>query len=323
MGRKRHQDRHLPRYVYLRRGAYYFQNPKTRQWEPLGRDLAVALLAYAGKVAEHKELRTIADVISRYRGEVLTKKRPTTQKNEGAQLDRLERVFGHMPAGSLTAQDVYRYSDARRAYPVAARHEVALLRHVMSKAVRWGAIGSSAIADVKLDKPESKPKRYVSDSEFDAVFAVAPPPIRCAMTLALLTGLRRGDILNLTRDNVTPDGLLVQTSKTSAGLVFEWTPELRQAVEECKRLRPMVPGHYLVRTRQGKPYSAAGFSAIWKRAVARAGQAYTFHDLRRKSASDAASVGEAQARLGHTSEAVTKRFYIAKPQRVQPLKTQK
>lgn len=321
MGRQRKNAKHLPRYVYQRRGAYYFQNPETRQWEPLGRDLAQALAQYANRVNVPEKLDTVADVIARYRREVLTGKRPTTQKNEGAQLDRLERVFGGMRPSTLTAQDVYKYADARRSVPVAARHEVALLRHVMAKALRWGVIAANPVAAVELDKPPAKPKRYVSDDEFYAVWEVAPPPIRCAMTLALLTGLRRGDILALTRDNLTDDGLLVQTSKTDAGLLFEWTPELRQAVEDCKRLRPQLPGHYLVRTGKGRPYSAAGFSAIWKRAVARAGQAYTFHDLRRKSASDAPTLAEAQARLGHTSEAVTKRFYMAKPARVSPLKS--
>lgn len=330
MARHRQTDKHLPSRMYLKHGGYYFQNPTTRRWEPLGRDLGEALAAYGKKVGGQWQGRTLGDVIDRYRVEVLPLKRAaTTRESEARQLDRLKAVFGDVHPDAISTKDCYRYADVRRGkdgQPVlsAARHEIALLGHIFSKAIKWGLTSQNPVrAMEKATRPRRQ--RYVTDEEFLAVRARAPERIQIAMDLALLTGLRRGDILALTRANLTDEGIVVTTSKTGAGLILEWTPELRAVVERAKRLKPQVPGTYLLRTRAGRPYSAQGFSAIWKRAVTRAvekdGIAHlTFHDLRRKSASDSATVQEAQARLGHSSEAVTRRFYIEKPVKVRPLR---
>lgn len=328
MGRRRKTDRHLPARMYLKHGRYYFQSPTTRAWEPLGADLAEALAEYGRKVGGLWSGRTLGDVIDRYRVEVLPLKRAaTTRQLEGAQLGRLRAVFGDMLPDGVTAQHCYQYMDRRRdkegrPTPSAGRHEIALLGHVFAKAIRWGVATANPVRTLeRLAKPQRK--RYVTDEEYLTVWQLATERMRVAMDLALLTGLRRGDVLALTRAALTDDGIVVVTSKTGAGLLIEWTAELREVIERAKRLKPQVPGTYLVRTRAGRRYSAAGFAANWKRTMAKAVAAglapYTFHDLRRKSASDSSSVQEAQERLGHADEATTRRFYVAKPVRVRPL----
>jgi integrase len=47
---------------------------------------------------------------------------------------------------------------------------------------------------------------------------------------------------------------------------------------------------------------------------------FTFQDIRRKSSDDSANEHEAQARLGHTNVATTRRHYRTKPNRVRPLR---
>ena len=144
------------------------------------------------------------------------------------------------------------------------------------------------------------------------------------MDLALLTGLRRGDLLSLKWDQVRTDGIEVRTGKTGAGLLIEVTAELEAVLTRARKLVPQVPRRYVLRTRTGRGYTVEGFSAIWQRLmtkhVAAGGDRFTFHDLRRKSASDSESVKAAQERLGHADEATTRRFYIAKPIRVRPLR---
>lgn len=316
--------------MYLKHGAYYFANPATSSWEPLGKDLGAALAAYAMRIGGVWSGRTLGDVIDRYRAEVLPLKRAaTTRTFETRQLGLLRGVFGDMLPDSVTAQHCYRYMDGRRGktgkpVPSAARHEIKLLGHVFTKAIRWGVATINPVRTLEHDV-KARMKRYVTNEEFAAVWDRSTERMRVAMDLALLTGLRRGDLLALTRACLTDDGIAVQTSKTGAGLLILWTTALREAVERAKRLKPQVPGTYLLRTREGHPYSAAGFAANWKRTMAKAvAQAeiepFTFHDLRRKSASDSESVTEAQARLGHSSEAVTRQFYMAKPARVRPLR---
>lgn len=330
MGRKRRKDRHLPQRMYLVHGAYYFR-PREGKAVNLGRDLPEALTKYAALIGNRWSGRTLGDVIDRYRAEVLPLKRAaTTRKQEGAQLDRLKLVFRDMLPDAVTTQHCYRYVDRRRdkkgkPVPSAARHEIVLLGHVFAKAIRWGVATQNPVRAMEKE-PKQRDKRYVTDEEYAAVYSCATERMQIAMDLALLTGLRRGDLLALTRSSLTDEGIVVQTSKTGAGLVIEYTPELTAVIERAKKIKPQVgPGQYLLRTRSGGGYSALGFSANWRRTVAKAVKqhgirGFTFHDLRRKSASDSASVKEAQERLGHASEAVTRRFYMARPVRVRPLR---
>jgi integrase len=132
----------------------------------------------------------------------------------------------------------------------------------------------------------------VTDAEYDAVYKLASERMRIAMDLALLTGQRRGDLLTLTRAKLTDEGIVFNQSKTGAGVLVEWTDELRKITDRAKALKPQVPGEYLLRKRSGRPYTAWGFSAIWQRLMDKAtasgknGEApvlaerFTFHDLR-------------------------------------------
>lgn len=328
MGRSRRRDRHLPACMYQKHGAYYFQNPKSREWEPLGAELGPALLAYTKKIGGKWSGRTLGDVIDRYRVEILPLKGERARVDQVPQLERLKRVFGAMLPDSVTPQHCYRYIDERRTKDgaiarSAAWHEISLLGHVFAKAIRWGVGIGNPVRLLEKD-PRPRRTRYVTDAELELVRSCSTERMRVAIDGALLTGLRRGDLLALTRANLTADGILVQTSKTCVPLLIEWTPALRAWVDSCKALTPQVPGLYLVRTRSGGRYSAQGFSANWKRAVARAVAAgmepFRFQDIRRKSSDDTVDELEAQARLGHTSLGTTMRFYRTKPRRVRPLR---
>ena len=95
MGRKRKVDKHLPRRVYMRRGAYYFVD-KDGRWNPLGRDYALAMAEYGRFTGANAPCVTMGDVIDRYRILVLPHKANSTQKDENAQMTRLALVFGAM-----------------------------------------------------------------------------------------------------------------------------------------------------------------------------------------------------------------------------------
>jgi len=322
MGRKRKYDKHLPRRMYLRRASYYLVET-SGTWINLGQDFASAMAKYGELVGAHRHCITLGDVIERYRIDVLPYKAHKTQKEQGRQLEKLANVFGELRPEDITPQYIYRYMDSRLKTPTAARHEVSLLGHVFNKAIRWGAAKENPVQ--LIAKPRSKPRdRYVTDDEFLAVYNLASPRLQIAMDLALLTGLRRGDLLSLTRNQLIEDGILVKTRKTGKAIIIEYTSDLTSVLERARKLAPQVPGHYLIRTLSGSPYTPSGFSANWKRlmrkAVKTGVEPFTFHDLRAKSASDTADINEASARLGHTSVAMTQRVYVRAPRKVRPLK---
>jgi integrase len=318
--------------MYMRRGAYYFCHPETNEWQPLGKDIAGAFAEYGKLVSGQWSGHNLGDVIDRYRTEVLPQKRAAkTRADQAKQLEKLKGIFGDMPADKITAQHCYKYLDGRAKHPVAARHEISLLGHVFAKAIRWGAATVNPVRTLERT-PKGKRTRYMTDSEYDAVYALANERMRIAMDLALLTGQRRGDLLTLRRAKLTDEGIVFNQSKTGAGVLVEWTDEVRKITDRAKALKPQVPGEYLLRKRNGRPYTAWGFSAIWQRLMDKAtkpgkngeapalGERFTFHDLRAKCASDKDGLEDAAALLGHASSQTTKSVYRRKMPRATPLR---
>ena len=236
-----------------------------------------------------------------------------------------------MHPDSVTAQHCYKYADARAVAPVAARHEIALPGHVFAKAIRWGVATVNPIRTLERTK-KGKRTRYVTDEEFAAVYALASDRMQIAMNLVLDTGQRRGDLLSLSRVQLTAEGIAFRQGKAGAGVLVEWTDQLRATVERAKALKSQVPGEYLLRKCNGKRYTARGFSAIWQRLMGKAlapgknrapaalAERYTFHDLRAKCASDKTSLEGAAALLGHASSATTKNTHRRKMPRATPLR---
>lgn len=319
MGRKRKNDKHLPARVYLDHGAYYFV-PKEGKKQLLSRDLGEALAKYGSLIGTIRTLRTLGDVIDKYRTEVLPLKRSEqTRAEEAKSLGRLKIAFGHFFPDNMTAQHCYAYMDARRSkdgkpVPTAARHEIVLLGHVYKKAIRWGAASINPAARLELPKRKGK-RRKVLMAWVDQVRAIASPRMCLAIDFAVMIGQRRADLLSLTRsNNVGADGsIYVKQGKTAAELLIEHSADLAALLARSKAMKPDIPNDLLIRRANGKAYTKSGFSSNWQRLMQKhvkaGGEHFTFHDLRSVSADGADTVEEAQARLGHASVETTRRFY--------------
>lgn len=314
--------------MYLRRGKYYFDNPTTGKWESLGDDIATAMAKYGQIVGPVWSGRTIGDVIDRYRTRVLPLKRSAqTRSDQARELDRLKAWCGHMLPDALTAPMCARYLEDRvredgRPAPTAARHEVSLLGHVFAKAIVWGVATLNPVRALERQR-KNRAGRYVTHDEMAALKAMCTERMQIAIELARLTGQRRGDLLALKRSQFTDEGIVFRQGKTEAGVLVEWTDALREVIRRADALAPQIPREYVLRTRRGRRYSARGFSAMWQRSMAKfvvaGGTRFTFHDLRRKAASDKATIEEAAALLGHASTDTTKRMYKKNLTRARPV----
>lgn len=333
MGRRRAHNRHLPAGMSLERGIYWFRGADRKRIH-LGRDYGEALRQYAGFVTETWSGRTVGDLIDRYRIEVLPQKRSlATRKDQDAQLSRLKRVFGDVLPDGVSAKDCYRYMDARRTKdgepaPVAARHEISLLGHVLAKGIRWGVNTLNPVRGLDFG-PRSPKRRQVTMEEVRAVQRIATPRMRLLIEFAILTGQRRGDLLACKQSDCTDAGILFRQSKTGAGVLIEWSEDLRACVKAMNALAPQIPREYLIRRRDGRPYSGPGIATNWQRLMAKAtakpaagepvlAEVFTFHDLRSVSADGAATPEEARDRLGHADVTTTKRHYLRGVTRAKP-----
>ncbi len=87
--------------------------------------------------------------------------------------------------------------------PATVNREMALLKHMFTKATEWEWISQSPAKGVKLKKENNRRLRYLTPEECKQLIEACPSQtMKQVVTLAIHTGMRRGEILNLKWDNV-------------------------------------------------------------------------------------------------------------------------
>jgi integrase len=340
MGRRRHGDKHLPQRVYLRRGCYFYVD-LSGKWHNLGRDLSSMYRTLATRVELTRACLTMSNVFDRYLIEVLPGLAPRTQCDYRGYIENLRVVFGTAPPREVTAGHVSDYQAKRAERSVVqANREKSCLSAVFTAALRWHVVETNPCRLVPKLR-EAERDRYVTDAEFTAVYRLASPMMQCAMDLATMTGQREGDLLKLTRSQLTDDGIAFTIGKskrrhprhgkvveTAKRIIVEWSPELRAVVDRLKKLGPQIRPTLLCNL-EGKPFTSDGFRSNWHRLMTKAttpgdkdepaamSERFTFHDLRAKSASDD-ELDAATERLAHDDPRTTQKVYRRKPRRARP-----
>lgn len=362
MPRKRKKENQgLPARWRLVHGAYYYQVPpgSEAEWDGkkmfrLGKLLHEAYRSWTDRLKEtecKENIRTIADLLDRYLLEVVPTKAPVSRPLNELWIRKLREVFGGMELAQMKPTLVYQYVDKRskkhtnaRGKVVggrtAAHREIEVLSHAYTKAVEWGVIDRHPFKrEVKLqgEKPRD---RYVEDWEVLECFKLkstrkkgSVQVIKAYIYLKLQTGMARSDLLRLTSSNLKEDGIHIRRHKTkdSSGkkTIYEWTDELRAAVELAKSVRPVI-SPFLFCNNRGEGYideesgQSYGWDSMWQRFMDRilketkVTERFHEHDLRAKVASDAESLEQARALLSHADPRTTDRIYRRKPEIVQP-----
>lgn len=125
-----------------------------------------------------------------------------------------------------------------------------------------------------------------SDADEAAFLAKAPAHLHLALTLALWTGQRQGDLLRLIWTAYDGTHIRLRQRKTGARVVLPIGAPLKAALDKAKqrigalpegRPRPLT----ILATEYGTAWTESGFRASWRKACAKAGVVgVTFHDLR-------------------------------------------
>jgi integrase len=357
MPRKRNKENTgLPARWRHYHGAYFYRVPPglESQWEGrrqfrLGSTLSEAASEWAKRMnTAERPAHYVRELLERYSLEVIPAKAIATQQGDNASLVNLRKVFGDMRLLDLEPQHIYKYADSRvdrqgKKSPSTARHEIGLFKHAFTKAVEWGLIKKHPFkGEVRLKGGRPR-TRYIEDWEIVEALALAPTRksgsvlmLQAYIRIKLLIGIRRGDLLRLRSPDITDAGIKVTPRKTvnTTGLTrtFEWTPELRAAVDMAIAARPLDIAPWLFCTKTGKGYfdettgRPDGWNSVWQRFMTRLlkdtkiTERFTEHDLRAKCASDAETLGRAQQLLGHADSKITERVYRRKPEIVRPLR---
>jgi integrase len=116
----------------------------------------------------------------------------------------------------------------------------------------------------------------------------APEHLRLALTLALWTGQRQGDLSRLAWSAYDGTRIRLTQGKTGVRVMVPAGAPLRQALDATRRQSPII----LVNI-DGKPWASGGFRASWGKACKKAGiEGVTFHDLRGTAVTRLALAGD-------------------------------
>lgn len=362
---RKKENRGLPARWKFEHGAYFYRVPRGAEilWDgkktfKLGRTLPEAYKSWSEKVAESENAVTIGQLLDRYLGEIVPQKDVSSQPTQIIQIRQLRSVFGDMPMVALKPKHVYQYIEKRkvkrldeatgkmRGGMTAAEREKEILSHAFTCAVEWGYIDKHPFkGEVRISGSNKPRTRYVEDWEILECAKVTSPrkkgsvlAINAYIQLKVITGMDRGDLLRLTMSDLQPDGIHnvrgKTKNKTGKGTIYDWTPDLRAAVDLAIETRPAL-SPFLFCTRKGTCYynektgRADGWKNMWARFMdklleqTKVTERFTEHDLRAKAGSDAKTLDQAQALLAHADPATTERIYRRKKVHVQPLRAVK
>lgn len=158
--------------------------------------------------------------------------------------------------------------------------ELACLKHMFTKAIEWGMVKENPAKSVKLFRKTRQRDRFLSQEEIAQFLAHIPPHQQAMMQFALLTGLRKANVLNLKWAQVDlPHAALHIPADEAKGVRDLRLPLAPEAVELLAGLTRHPESDYVFYKENGRPYRDiySGF----RLAVKKAGlQDVTIHTLR-------------------------------------------
>jgi integrase len=140
----------------------------------------------------------------------------------------------------------------------------------------------TSVDRVRADRNKPKANRPWTAKERQAAMMGLPPHVALVVGLAMFTGLRKGDILTLSRTAVVGTRLSRKTNKTGQNVTLPLHPDIVRLIEA----RPPSDHDRLCLNSYGRPWTVGGFNAalansmtvLKKKGVV--GNDLTFHGLR-------------------------------------------
>lgn len=273
----------------------------------------------AGRWFDNSQLRrtTLGDLIGRYLTEYLPTSGIASIPSKLQRLGYVKDAIGHMPLADVTTATVVemRAKLMIGRAPATVNKYLADLRHVYNIARMQFAIEvKNPVSDVeKLKEPRGRVRHLEPDEAVELLRACGAhsPALKTIVTLALSTGARRGELLNLRWSDVDLVSARLTFQQTKNG--ERRTAPLVGSALEAMRIHSKVrrldtdlvfPGE------TGKPLE---IGKAFPNACKRAGiDNFTFHDLRHTAASwiamNGGTLAEIAEVLGHKTLSMVKRY---------------
>jgi integrase len=230
-------------------------------------------------------------------------------KSDSYRLDIAIDYFNETPLKEITAQQVRNFKQLRieagnRGGTV--NRYLALLKKLFNVAIEKELISKNPVKPVKfMSEQNTVVERILTDEEEQRLLEECSERLRPVVVIALHTGLRQGELLNIMWKNVSflSETVTVENTKNGKSRVI---PMNGIAKAELMRL-------YETRVSRDKVFPFTSIRTAWENARKRAGlEDLRFHDLRHTFATRLVQTGadivEVQKLLGHSTLLVTQRY---------------
>lgn len=151
--------------------------------------------------------KTVRELLAQYIRVHTAKNKVATSlvRDEGI-AKRLNATFGDVTLDQLRPRDIAEFKMRRREEGAAANtvnNELGLLGHAYNLAMReWEWVDSNPVSRVSKEKVNNKVERWLTHDEEQRILALSPAWLREVVIFAINTGLRQGELMNLTWDRV-------------------------------------------------------------------------------------------------------------------------
>lgn len=237
-------------------------------------------------------------------------------KDDQYRLRKFETFFGNVHLKEITGLEIEKFKlsklkDGTKKSTV--NRYLAILKRLYNVAIEWGYAKENPVRHVKFfPENDNLMERILTPEEEDCLFEAASEHLRPILVVALNTGMRRGEILNLHWHQVDLYSREIRVEKTKSGKTR--VVDINSVLfEEFKRLKNESQNNPYVfpNPKTGEPYKKLQTS--FTGACRRAGiVGLRMHDLRHTFASRLVERGVDLIRvkelLGHSTVRITERY---------------
>lgn len=230
----------------------------------------------------------IADDFLRY---AKLNKKPSGYQRDFFSIQHFKAFFGNIQIGRITPGLVERYKEERRKMVTGStvNRELTCLKTIFAKAVEAEKTPTNPVRKVKMFPDPATRLRFLSRDEARSLVEACDDVMRPIVVLALHTGMRRGEILNLRWADIDLDNRLIWLAETKSGRA-EYAPMNDEVVKALKGIKRDVSNPFVFMRGEKEHYR--DFGQRFASSLQRAGITdCTFHTLRHTYASHLVMAG--------------------------------
>jgi integrase len=216
-----------------------------------------------------------------------------SHNNDRAKADCFRELFAGRLAIDILSKEVEDFRESFGADRAIAtvNHYLKFLKAVYNRAIRHGKLAYNPVTAIRLIRENNARNRCLSGDEETRLLAALPSWLRPLVTVALHTGMRRGELRMLRWEDVDlqTGSLQVRRDKAGDGRWVTLNSAAHEALLMTKRERKVL-GPYVFGSPEGK--SLDNLERHWRPALRAANLPnFRFHDLRHTFASRLAMEG--------------------------------